>query len=140
MAMPLKSQGSMLTFRHGVDVVDIDRIADLIELHESRFLDRCFTRREQDYCTWKHKHLAERYAARFAAKEAAMKALGTGWARGIRWTDIEVEREGAGQPRLRITGRAAEVAGEQGIREWALSMSHSNFTAMASVIAWADRR
>lgn len=124
--------------RHGVDIVEIDRIAWMIEDHADRFLERCFTVGERAYCTFNGSPLAERYAARFAAKEAAMKALGTGWSRGIKWTDIEIERDGDGQPRLRITGRAAEIAGGLGIAGWALSLSHTRTLAMASVIAWVS--
>lgn len=121
----------------GVDIVDTARIAKLLGNHPERFLERCFTKGEQeDSKSTKRNH--EHLAARFAAKEAALKALGTGWAQGIGWTDIEVVKEQSGKPMLKITGRAAEIASELGIRSWHLSLSHITTHAIAMVIAESD--
>ena len=120
---------------HGIDLVAIDRIAELLDKHADRFAERCFTAAERDYCEANDKRRLEHYAARFAAKEAALKALGTGWVRGIAWTDVEVVRRPSGQPELRICGKAAEFAEEMGIRRWLISLTHAGEYAMASAIA-----
>lgn len=119
---------------HGVDIVETARIKQMLGDHPERFLERCFTPGEQEDSKSSRRHL-EHLAARFAAKEAALKALGTGWSQGIGWTDIEVVRADSGKPSLKITGRAAEIAAELGITVWHLSMSHVAATAIASVIA-----
>lgn len=119
---------------HGVDIVSVARIARMVADHQDRFLERCFTPGERAYNAGSrrfHEHLA----ARFAAKEAAMKALGTGLADGITWHEFEVVREDSGQPVLRITGRAAEIAASRGIARWLVSLSHTDELAMASVLA-----
>jgi holo-[acyl-carrier protein] synthase len=118
----------------GVDIVETARIADLLGEHPERFLERCFTPGEQEDSK-SPKRRFEHLAARFAAKEAALKALGTGWSKGIGWTDIEVVKDGAGKPLLNITGKAAEIAIKQGITKWHLSLSHISTHAVASVIA-----
>ena len=119
----------------GVDLVGLDRIEDLLSRHEERFLERCFTPAERAYADSSVKRRAEHLAARFAAKEAVLKALGTGWAEGIGWTDVEVIRGGAGRPGIRLTGRAAEVAQDRGITSWHLSLSHASGFAIASAVA-----
>jgi len=119
---------------HGIDLVDVARIAASVERHGQRFLDRVFTGAEQAYAAGSKRRL-EHLAARFAAKEAALKALGTGWRSGIAWTDVEVISQPSGAPMLHITGRAAEIAAERGIAAWHVSLSHTEFQAMASVIA-----
>ena len=121
----------------GVDIVETARIADLLGNHPERFLERCFTKGEQEDSK-SNKRSHEHLAARFAAKEAALKALGTGWARGIGWTDIEVVKEPSGKPYLNITGRALEIANEMGISVWHLSLSHISTHAIASVIAESE--
>ncbi len=93
----------------GLDISEIDRIEAAIKRHGAPFLERLFTPAEVAYCE-SHKGKYERYAARFAAKEAAMKALGTGWSQGVRWRDIEVTREPSGKPTLRLVGVAAQIA------------------------------
>lgn len=110
----------------GVDVVDIDRIRRVIA-RQPRFVERVFTEAERFYCD-RRNDPAERYAARFAAKEAVLKALGTGLG-GADFTDIEVIRLPSGKPELRITGRAERRAGELGIRQWLITMSHSDHIA-----------
>src|SRR3977135_2990439 len=93
----------------GMDIAEVDRIAAAIERHGGAFLKRVFTPAEIAYCE-KHRNRTERFAGRFAAKEAAMKALGTGWARGVRWLDIEVVREPSGKPTLKLTGAGCAIA------------------------------
>jgi len=96
-------------------------------------LERVFTADEIAYCE-RHKNRYERYAARFAVKEAAMKALGTGWSRGVRWRDIEVTRERSGKPGLRLAGVAREIADRLGVKQIAVSITHSGNLALAQVI------
>lgn len=119
---------------HGVDIVETARIDRLLGDHPERFLERVFTAGEQRDCQ-SSKRPHEHLAARFAAKEAALKALGTGWSQGIGWTDIEVVRADNGKPSLRVTGRAGEIATELGIKRWHVSLSHIETSAIASVIA-----
>jgi holo-[acyl-carrier protein] synthase len=117
----------------GVDITEIDRIEAAIERRGRPFLERLFTASEIAYCET-HRHRAERFAGRFAAKEAAMKALGTGWARGVRWVDIEVVREPGGKPTLRLSGAACTIANGLGVKNIALTITHTGNTALALVI------
>jgi holo-[acyl-carrier protein] synthase len=117
----------------GLDISEIDRIEAAINRHGAPLLDRLFTPAEVSYCE-RHKNRFERYAARFAAKEAAMKALGTGWSRGVRWRDIEVVREPSGKPTLRLAGAAREIADALGVKNISLSITHSGNLALAHVI------
>ena len=117
----------------GLDIAEIDRIEAAITRHGQAFINRLFTSGEAEYCE-RHKNRYERYAARFAAKEAAMKALGTGWRHGIRWRDIEVTREPSGKPTLRLSGVAREFADRMGVRHISLSITHSGNVALAQVI------
>jgi len=117
----------------GIDLVEIRRIQHSIDRFGARFLNRLFTKAEQDYCLRKHAS-AESFAARFAAKEAAAKALGTGIGRGVNWLEIEVVREPGGRPGLRFHGHAAQIAVRQGVVRMALSLSHTSDLAMASVV------
>lgn len=118
---------------HGVDIVEVARIAEMRASHGQQFLDRCFTRGEQGYCL-ERSRAEEHLAARFAAKEAVLKALGLGLRGGIFWTDVEVTRDEEGAPGVRLHGRAAEVAVERGIGSWLLSISHTSTNAIASAI------
>jgi len=120
---------------HGVDLVETTRIAALLDRHGDRFLDRIYTPAERDYCDRDHRRRLEKLAARFAAKEAILKALGTGLTQGIAWTEVEVARDAMGRPGVRLTGRAAAEAKKRGIAEWSLSLSHSGGLAIASAIA-----
>ena len=117
----------------GIDLVEIARIRQSMERFGSRFLERVFTGSEQAYCLRK-RNAAESLAARFAAKEAAAKALGTGISRGVNWLEIEVIREPGGRPSIRFRGRAAEIAEQMGVAQIALSLTHTASLAMASVI------
>lgn len=129
----------MHVLAHGVDVVAIDRIAVLLAAHGERFRSRVFTEGEQRYAEMSPVRRAERYAVRFAAKEAALKALGTGLRGGIHWTDIEVVASLSGAPQLILRGEAGAVAERLGIDRWIVSMSHSGGVAIASVIGGALR-
>ena len=117
----------------GIDMVEIGRIQQSMERYGPRFLDRIFTSAEKAYCLRK-RNAAESLAARFAAKEAGAKALGTGISRGVNWLEIEVVREPSGRPTLRFHGRAAERAERMGVCNAALSLTHSQALAMASVV------
>lgn len=119
---------------HGIDLVDTPRIERLLGEHEQRFLDRVFTQGERAYCECGGKLRVQRYAARFAAKEAVLKVLGTGWSGGIAWTDVEVLREPTGRPTVQLHGEAAAVAQRQGVVAWHISLSHLQGHALASVI------
>ena len=99
----------------GVDITEVDRMDAAIERRGRPLLERLFTPSEIAYCE-KHRHRAERFAGRFAAKEAAMKALGTGWARGVRWVDIEVVREPSGKPTLKLSGATRAIADSLGVK------------------------
>lgn len=124
----------MQVLAHGVDVVAIERIAVLLDAHGDRFIHRVFTSAEQSYAEMSPVRRAERYAVRFAAKEAALKALGTGLRGGIHWTDIEVVGSLGGAPQLILRGEALSVATRLGIEQWLISLSHSGGIAIASVI------
>ncbi len=122
---------------HGVDLVEVARIARIRARHEERFLERVFTPAERDYAL-ASRRCDERLAVRFAAKEAVMKALGTGQGEGVRFRDIEVVHDERGVPMLALHGRARIVAHVRRIRSWTLSLSHVREIAIASVIAVAD--
>jgi holo-[acyl-carrier protein] synthase len=117
----------------GIDIAEVPRIAESIARFGERFLRRVYTEGEIRYCESKANRV-ERYAARFAAKEAAMKALGTGWNHGVRWRDIEVTRLPGGRPTMTFQGKAAEFAARLGAVHVALSLSHTSEQAIAQVI------
>jgi len=117
----------------GIDITEVPRIRESIERFGNRFLNRVFTEGEIRYCDSKANRF-ERYAARFAAKEAGMKALGTGWNFGVRWRDVEVSRKPGGRPTLLFHGKAAEFAAKLGAVNVALSLTHTPHEAMAQVI------
>lgn len=121
----------------GVDLVETARVGEGIERHGDRFVRRLYTQGEIDYCE-KFKNRAERYAARFAAKEAAFKALGTGWREGVRWLDVEVRNEPSGKPELLLHGRAAELARELGVTRMAITISHADHYAVVQVVFESD--
>lgn len=128
------SSGTRGIIGHGVDIVEIERIVRSLEKHEESFLTKCFTEQEvRD--SGDSKRRPEHLAARFAAKEAALKSIGTGWSQGISWTDVETVRMESGKPELRVTGRAKEIADSMGIDRWFVSLSHTETNAIASVIA-----
>jgi holo-[acyl-carrier protein] synthase len=117
----------------GIDLAEIGRIQQSIDRYGARFLDRIFTAAEQAYCRRK-RNAAESFAARFAAKEAGAKALGTGISFGVSWREIEVVRQPGGRPTLKFHGRAAEIACRLGVVHSALSLTHTTTLAMASVV------
>lgn len=117
----------------GIDIAEVRRIEQAIERFGERFLQRIFTAGEIRYCDSKANRV-ERYAARFAAKEAAMKALGTGWNHGVRWRDCEVVRAPGGRPTMTFHGKAGEFAARLGAKNIALSLSHTAEQAIAFVI------
>ena len=117
----------------GVDIAEVPRIKESIERHGQRFLQRVFTEGEIRYCESKARRY-ESYAARFAAKEAGMKALGTGWSRGVRWCDIEVVRPKGQRPTIQFHGEAAAIATKLGAKNIALSLTHTAEQALAHVI------
>jgi len=117
----------------GVDIADVARIAKSIDRFGRRFTERVFTPDEIRYCESKA-NKAERYAARFAAKEAAMKAIGTGWRHGVTWQDIEVKRAPRGRPTVAFSGKAAEFFAKLGATKAHLSLTHTQEVAMAQVI------
>jgi holo-[acyl-carrier protein] synthase len=117
----------------GIDIAEVPRIRHSIERFGNRFLERIFTAGEMRYCDSKANRI-ERYAARFAAKEAAMKALGTGWNHGVRWRDCEVVRMPGGRPTMHFHGVAGEFAAKLGVKNAALSLSHTEDQAIAQVI------
>ncbi len=120
----------------GTDIIEVARIAEMIQKHEEMFLTRVYTKDEILYCSAR-KAANQHYAGRWAAKEAMLKALGTGWAKGIRWTDIEVKHDNAGQPRLELWGAARQIAADLGITDVKISISHCRAFAIAYVIAMA---
>jgi holo-[acyl-carrier protein] synthase len=117
----------------GIDMVEIQRIRHSMDRFGSRFLNRIYTADEQAYCLRK-RNAAESFAARFAAKEAGAKALGTGITHGVNWLEIEVVRELSGRPTLRFHGRAAQIAARLGFARAALSVTHTAELAAASVV------
>jgi holo-[acyl-carrier protein] synthase len=119
----------------GTDLIEIARIKETIERHGDRFLHKVFTEGEIAYCLSKKISSAESFAARFAAKEAGAKALGTGISRGVSWKELEVRREPGERPTLHLSGRAAERAAQMGVRILSLSLTHSRDVAMAVVVA-----
>ncbi|MDR3734848.1 MAG: holo-ACP synthase [Acidobacteriaceae bacterium] len=117
----------------GTDIIEIERIRQSIERYGSRFIERIFTPGEIAYCERK-KNAAESYAGRFAAKEAAAKALGTGIARGVTWREIEVVRKPGERPTIHLSGRAAVRAAMMGAVAASLSITHSRELALATVL------
>ena len=117
----------------GIDVVQNQRIRDSIERFGERFVNRIYTEAEIEYCN-KCAHPAIHYAARFAAKEAAFKALGTGWAAGVKWRDVEVKRLASGKPELHLYGEALVRATSLGSLRFYVSLTHDELVSCAVVI------
>jgi holo-[acyl-carrier protein] synthase len=117
----------------GTDLAEVDRIQHSVDRYGERFLTRIYTEREIAYSLRK-KNYAERLAGRFAVKEAGMKAIGTGWRRGVTWKDFEVVNESSGRPTLRLSGVAARVAEQLGTKRISLSITHTANIALAVVI------
>jgi holo-[acyl-carrier protein] synthase len=122
----------------GTDIVECPRIGKMIENHGELFLRRVYTLREIRYCQ-SRKHAIEHFAGRWAAKEAILKAMGTGWSQGISWTDIEVRSEENGPPRVLVCGIAKEIARHRGIADILVSISHCRTYATAYAMALARK-
>lgn len=125
---------SMRILGIGTDIVECPRIGRMIEVHGELFLSRVYTEREIRYCQARKRAL-ESFAGRWAAKEAILKAIGTGWSRGIAWTDLEVRNEPGGQPKVRVRGGARDAALARGIGDILLSISHCRTYATAYALA-----
>ncbi|MGB3262397.1 MAG: holo-ACP synthase [Microcoleus sp.] len=119
---------------HGIDIVEIKDIKQLIDRSGNHFETRCFTATESSIAG-SDSHRIQYFAGRFAAKEAVLKAMGTGWSQGISWTDIEIQRLPTGKPSVVLYRRCQEIAAELGIAIWFLSISHTQSYAVASAIA-----
>ena len=117
----------------GVDLAEVDRIRAAITRFGARFVERIYTPGEIAYVE-RRANRFERYAGRFAAKEAGMKAIGTGWKRGVRWQDFEVANLPSGRPTLKLHGEAARIAGQLGVKVISLSITHTSSLSMANVI------
>jgi holo-[acyl-carrier protein] synthase len=117
----------------GIDIAEVPRVREAIERYGARFIERVYTPAEISYVESKANRF-ERYAARFAAKEAGMKAIGTGWKRGVRWLDFEVANLPSGKPTLLLHGAAADFAAKLGARSISLSLTHTAGQGMAFVI------
>jgi holo-[acyl-carrier protein] synthase len=124
---------------HGIDLVDFPRIEDMLKKHGERFLDRIFTAAEQEYAR-ANKNSIEKLAGRFAAKEAILKLLGTGWRGKIAWTDIEVVNTETGQPMVNLSGEVKKIAENLGVTQISVSITHTANFAIASAVALANNR
>jgi len=123
---------------HGIDLVDFPRIEDMVKRHGERFLDRVFTAGEQKYAQ-ANKNGIEKLAGRFAAKEAVLKLVGTGWRGKIAWTDIEVVNTETGQPQVILSGEVKKIADKLGITQISVSITHTANFAIASAVALAEK-
>lgn len=123
---------------HGIDLVDCPRIEDMVKRHGERFIDRVFTTAEQKYAQ-ANRNPVEKLAGRFAAKEAILKLLGTGWRGKIAWTDIEIVNNSAGQPEVALAGEVKKIADELGIKHISVSITHTANFAIASAVALTEK-
>ena len=124
---------------HGIDLVDFPRLEAMLDHHEQRFLDRVFTPKEQSDAK-SLKNRVEKLAGRFAAKEAVLKLLGTGWRGKIAWTDIEITNNSLGQPAVKLTGEVKKIAAKAQIDQVTLSITHTANFAIASAVALAKTK
>jgi holo-[acyl-carrier protein] synthase len=124
----------MEIIKHGIDLVDFPRIEELIKRHGGRFLNKVFTAAEQAYAE-ANKNVTEKLAGRFAAKEAVLKLLGTGWRGKIAWTDIEIINNPTGQPEVVLCGEVKKIADKLGIKHISVSITHTANFAIASAVA-----
>jgi len=129
----------MSAIAHGIDMVDCERLGRSIARHGRRFLERVFTAAELEYCDARKRRL-EHLAGRFAAKEAVMKVLGTGWRAGMAWTDIEVTNDPMGKPEVLLSGRCQELADRMGLDRILISITHVERHAVASAIGCGRER
>ncbi len=124
----------MTIIAHGIDLVDWPRIEDMINRHNERFISRVFTAAEQAYAD-SNKNRIEKYAGRFAAKEAILKLIGTGWRGKIAWTDIEIVNSSSGRPQVNLDGEVKKIAANLGITQISISITHTANFAIASAVA-----
>ena len=122
---------------HGIDIVELADFEALVARSGDHFVRRCFTEHERDYASDGPNRIS-RLAARFAAKEAVLKAIGTGWIGGISWKDVEIIHQPSGAPAVKVSGAVARIAAEKGITSFHVSLSHTKNLATASVIAVSD--
>jgi holo-[acyl-carrier protein] synthase len=124
---------------HGIDLVDFPRIEEMAKRHGGRFLNRIFTAAEQAYAE-ANKNEMEKLAGRFAAKEAILKLLGTGWRGKIAWTDIEIVNSPSGQPVVTLSGEVEKIAEKLGIKHISISITHTANFAIASAVALSEKK
>ena len=124
---------------HGIDLVDCPRIEQMIDRHGERFINRVFTEAEQVYAN-SNRNNVEKLAGRFAAKEAILKLMGTGWRGKIAWTDIEVKNDDTGRPEVTLAGEVKKIAEKLGIEHISISITHTANFAIASAVALADEK
>jgi holo-[acyl-carrier protein] synthase len=124
---------------HGIDLVDCPRIEQMIQRHGERFIKRVFTEAERAYAG-ANRNEVEKLAGRFAAKEAILKLMGTGWRGRIAWTDIEIINNAAGQPEVSLGGEVEKIAGKLGIKHISVSITHTANFAIASAVALAEKK
>jgi len=124
---------------HGIDLVDFPRIEEMVKRHGERFVNRIFTAAEQAY-SQASKNGTEKLAGRFAAKEAILKLMGTGWRGKIAWTDIEIVNTPTGQPEVKLSGEVEKIAKKLGIKHISVSITHTGNFAIASAVAVAEKR
>ena len=122
---------------HGIDLVDFPRVEEMVKRHSDRFIKRIFTAAEQKYAEGNRNQI-QTLAGRFAAKEAVLKLVGTGWRGKIAWTDIEVVNNPAGQPEVRLSGEVEKIAKRLGIKRISLSITHTANFAIASAVALTE--
>lgn len=127
----------MRVFGIGTDIIECSRIEEMITKHDTIFIDRVFTPEEIEYCSGR-KASSQHFAGRWAAKEAILKAIGTGWAKGIKWTDIEIKNEPGGRPVVNLTGAAKKICSSNGITTVLISISHCKAFATAFATAVND--
>lgn len=123
-----------MIFGIGIDIIEVARINKQIEAESNSFVKKIFTENEIRYCETKIRNKAQNYAARFAAKEAFFKALGTGWRDGLSWKDLEIENDELGKPTLLVSGKSREAIQEKSILKIHVSLSHIKAIAVAVVI------
>ena len=123
---------------HGIDLVDFPRIEEMVKRHGERFINRIFTAAEQAY-SQASKNGIEKLAGRFAAKEAILKLMGTGWRGKIAWTDVEIVNTPTGQPEVKLSGEVEKIAAKLGIKHISVSITHTANFAIASAVALAAK-
>jgi len=123
---------------HGIDLVDCPRIEEMVRRHGERLIERIFTAAERNYAET-NKNRIEKLAGRFAAKEAVLKLVGTGWRGKIAWTDIEIINNSSGQPEVTLDGEVEKIADKLGIKHISVSITHTANFAIASAVALAEK-